>query len=544
MGLTLAQLTNPGSPQQLQGQVLANMGGLGLPVLTGSGTGNLTLSGAPTGSYSAVVQIIATGEPGTATFQYSLDGGVTWSATLTAPSVGSMSLGLSGASVSFAAGPAGSGSSFVAGDEWTFSLFASTLPVLAWQDGSVPKTLALSTGTALSDLEGLIAQIARGGFVTPQPGVTGAAGSWLALAGQARYGLTPNPASAAQLQVLLTDTAGAGPFPISAGQLWVANTVSLGAATPLRYSNLGGGTLPKSGTLALTFQAEQPGAQYNVGDNTITTLLTSLPGVTVNNPTPSGMTSSIVAQGVSAESDLAYALRCLGRWAQLGSGSPAAAYQAWAATASAEVTRTNVAPVASSTAISGSNASTSNILVTSSAGFPVGAIVRASADGSYRLVTAVPDGTHITVAPAFGAAPTTGTLSVVSGGQISLYVAGPSGPVSSAALAAIAALITPKVAMPASIVIANAATTTVTITATVNILAAQLTATQAACEAALLALMQSIPIGGTVYTSQIIDALQKQPGVRNVALSAPSSDTVISTGVVPLLAGTRTYTGV
>lgn len=65
---------------------------------------------------------------------------------------------------------------------------------------------------------------------------------------------------------------------------------------------------------------------------------------------------------------------------------------------------------APSTPISGTNASTTNILVTSSTGFVPGHIVKGTTAGSYHLVTAVPDATHVTVTPAFAAAPTTGNL--------------------------------------------------------------------------------------------------------------------------------------
>ncbi len=63
-----------------------------------------------------------------------------------------------------------------------------------------------------------------------------------------------------------------------------------------------------------------------------------------------------------------------------------------------------------STAVGGGNASTTNILVTASAGFSVGMITYCSALGSLHYVTALPDGTHVTIAPAAASAPTTGNL--------------------------------------------------------------------------------------------------------------------------------------
>lgn len=82
-----------------------------------------------------------------------------------------------------------------------------------------------------------------------------------------------------------------------------------------------------------------------------------------------------------------------------------------------------------STAVSGSNASTSSILVTSSTGFVAGDIVKMTTAGSYHLVTAVPDGTHVTVSPALGSAPTTGNVEawayVPSAVYVGLYTALP-----------------------------------------------------------------------------------------------------------------------
>lgn len=75
------------------------------------------------------------------------------------------------------------------------------------------------------------------------------------------------------------------------------------------------------------------------------------------------------------------------------------------------------------TAVSGSNASTSNILVTSSTGFDPGDLVKLTTAGSYHTVTAVPDGTHVTVSPALGAAPTTGNVEAWGYTPPAVYVA-------------------------------------------------------------------------------------------------------------------------
>lgn len=65
-----------------------------------------------------------------------------------------------------------------------------------------------------------------------------------------------------------------------------------------------------------------------------------------------------------------------------------------------------------STAINAGNASTTNLVVASSTGFAVNDVVylNTASEISRHTVSAVPDGTHVTVTPACGAAPTTGTL--------------------------------------------------------------------------------------------------------------------------------------
>ncbi len=334
--LTLAQLTAPLSIQQVRQQLLDGLQGRGVVTKTGTGTGSASLSGTPVASYSLVVHIVTGGEPGMATYWYSLDGGTTLSATASVPSSGAVALGASGVSVAFAAGPAGSGTSFVAGDEFRAALASPNFPASSWQAGSVPRTLLEIEAQGLSSLLSLVSQIALGGYVTQSPGVTGAAGSWLDLVAQNVYGLTRNPALATQGVLTLTDAGGAGPFTVVAGQLWFAST------NGLRYTNTAGGTLSKSGTLQLAISAESPGSAYNVANLAISTMLTPLPGVTVSNPDPGGGTWITLQQGTDAETDLALSTRCQGQWSALGKGATAATYDLWARTASAEVTRTKV----------------------------------------------------------------------------------------------------------------------------------------------------------------------------------------------------------
>jgi uncharacterized phage protein gp47/JayE len=468
MSLSLAQLTAPKTIAEMRQQLIDALQGRGVVTKNGTGTGSLTLTGAPSAAADLAILVITGGELGTMTFQLSLDGGATYGATITSPVSGTYDLAGYSVTLQFAAGPSGGGTSFIASDTFTFSLTQPSATVGAWQAGSVPRTLVEIDAQALADLTAMVAAIAKGGLVTDQPGVTGASGSWLTLIAASVYGLARQDAVAALVTVRLTDAGSAGPFPITDGQLWVST------ASGKRFTNTVAGTLALGGTLDLAFQAESPGAAWNSGDSSIVMLETSLPGVTVSNPGPNSFTTS----GVDEEGDQALATRCIGRWAALGTGSPSAAYDVWARTASAEVTRTKV--VASGT----------------------------------------------------------------TGGQVDLYLGGTAGGVSGGAISVVAAYVTPKQPLGSTLNAISATATAITITATVNIYSAYLTASQALCEAALSKLIAAVPIGGTLYLSQIVDALQSVKGVRNVSISAPVADVALTTAQVATLAGTRTYTGV
>ncbi|HUJ26934.1 MAG TPA: hypothetical protein VLW85_13000 [Myxococcales bacterium] len=86
-----------------------------------AGSGTLALSGTPAQVYTDVlVKITGAGDLGTATFQYSLDGGATYSSDVTVPAGGAYALDVTGVTVTFSAGAASP--SFAAGDTFSFTL--------------------------------------------------------------------------------------------------------------------------------------------------------------------------------------------------------------------------------------------------------------------------------------------------------------------------------------------------------------------------------------------------------------------------------------
>jgi uncharacterized phage protein gp47/JayE len=216
------------------------------------------------------------------------------------------------------------------------ALSAAGFPVTSWQDGDVALTLTRNQCRALSEYTTLRAAIAAGGLL--RAALAAGLTDWLTLLAEEVYAITRNPAVATKGTIRLTAAADAGPYTITPGQLRATSTGGL------RYqsANTANVTLAKGGTLDVTFQAETPGAAYNVANGTITTLATPLAGVTCANPDP-GSGTWTTTSGVDAESDAALVSRCEARWPESGFGSPAGSYDLWARTADPTITRTKVA---------------------------------------------------------------------------------------------------------------------------------------------------------------------------------------------------------
>jgi hypothetical protein len=145
------------------------------------------------------------------------------------------------------------------------------LPTTSWQPGSTPRTLIAAQSQVAADFNASQRAIARGGFLDY------AEGDWLTLLAVQLYIVTRAAPVATLGIATLTDTGG-GPHTISASQLIAKD------ASGREFRNVTGGTLTLSGSLALRWQAVATGADYNIGSSTLTTLVTALAGVTINNP--------------------------------------------------------------------------------------------------------------------------------------------------------------------------------------------------------------------------------------------------------------------
>jgi uncharacterized phage protein gp47/JayE len=331
MPQTLDALLKAPTKEALRELLLRELQGIGFTRQSGFSPGVVSLTGQPNNAYQVRVAIIAGGNLGVATFQWSTDGGATYSPTLPVPLAGTFPIPGTALVITFAEGPAGAGESFLAGDVFAVDTRVPVLQATAWQTGSVPLSLVENDAAVLEDLYALARVLAAGGFLDS------AVGPWLDLLAFNVYALTRFPGVTTVGTVRLTDAVGSGPFTVSDGQ------VTVQAASGQRFTSVGSFTLPQSGVVDVTVRAEEPGASYNVGNNTITALVTALPGVLVSNP-PLLSGTWVTTQGADEESDELLRLRCRNRWPALGTGSPAAAYDLWAKTADSSITRTRVRP--------------------------------------------------------------------------------------------------------------------------------------------------------------------------------------------------------
>lgn len=332
----------------------------------------------------------------------------------------------------------------------------TSFPVTAWQSGSLGRELVEKFSQLGADWSAVVSRLAKGGFLEL------AEGDWLTVYAKSVYNITRNSATSAVGTVVLAD-GGSGPYTIATGDL-VATSNS-----GKRYRNTTGGTLNASGTLSLTFQAESPGASYNVGVGTIATLATPLAGVTLTNSEISGTGTWLTTSGTDEESDTALRERCRAQWGALGSGGNADAYRYWARKASSAVTRVAVAE------------------------------------------------------------------NTPSAGQVTVYVAGSSGPISATELTAVQTYVETRRPLCVTATVTNASELSVTVTAAISY---RSTVSEATVQANVMAALEDLEAakdlgGGYVYRSEIIAAIQNVDGVVAVTLTTPAADVALAAAQLP-----------
>lgn len=356
------------------------------------------------------------------------------------------------------------------------------LPVTSWQAGDPTRSLGFMESTLLETLENVVVNFIRAGFLDYAAAQAVSSGNpiWLNILAQQGFGVTVPTATYAETTVTLTNSGG-GIYTIAAGDLTFKNSTS--GAT---YHNTTGGTLNGSGaTLSVTVTADLSGSAGSAGAGEINALVTTLLGVTCTNAT--------AAVGIDQQDPSVTVLQCRDKLGSLSPNGPASAY----------------AYVARNSTLTG-----------------IQTVTRARV---------YPDSDT---------------------GDVQVYVAGPGGAVGGSDVTAVQTAIntwaTPLCITPT---VSNANNVTINVTYTIWVYKS-VNQSSIQVEAAILTALETMfsnrPIGGDIIPPATTGALYQslvQATIENVfpnqtfrvTLSAPSGDTSLGNGDVPVL-GTVTPT--
>lgn len=564
MSLYLSQLISPQTTAYFRTALLQALQGIGYvtqgaPTNQIQGTGTVTPSGPALQASAVVVAISTSGNVGTGVFKYSLDGGVTFSSTITIPSgatssTGSYLIAAVGVTLTFTNGTyytPNNTAYFISGETYSFSTFVPTFPVSNWEPGAPSFSLIQSDAQALADFSLTQAQVAAGGltqsWISP-PAFGPPPDGWLDLLSQNNYNRARIQGSSTSGIVQLSNSG-------SAAQTISAGGLLLQTAGGQQFTNTTGGNLPAksgstAGTLNITVQAVSPGAGYNnvptayapliPGGNYLTTLVSpSLPGVTVTNPINSTPTcihtgtgvASITFTGTAAypgsvifQITLGGALGTSTYSYSLDGGNT---YTTAGVTVSSGVTLFTGMQVGfpSGTYATGDTYAFSTGWITSYGSDTQTSVSLATADQNQwtQLAPSSPAGTYSNWALAASAevVEVFVTQSLTVPGQVNLLLLGQNnGPVSTTAVAAVQNYVQPRLGINDSVLTASVIQVTVPVAAgsggTISIHTAQATTVYAGIAAALFSLQESIEPGGTVFQSAVIAAIQGVPGVIDI----------------------------
>lgn len=177
----------------------------------------------------------------------------------------------------------------------------------AWKPGSVVRTMIVGVSAVFAAYSSLMASIARSGFLETSDG------EWLTLVAWYVYGVERRAASSAAGDVVFTLTGGAI-YNLDPGDVIVRN-----AATGHTYRNTEAFTLDPAHPIATVgVVATEAGTDSNADAHAISQLVTSLLGVTVDNP--------VALFGADVEGDPSLRQRCTER---LGALSPMGPWDAY-----------------------------------------------------------------------------------------------------------------------------------------------------------------------------------------------------------------------
>lgn len=222
--------------------------------------------------------------------------------------------------------------SYLKPEQWVLRIFdylrQRQVPVEQWisafNDG---RTMTETFAQVISDLHKEIS-IMLNGMLLP----SSFAGFLTALV-MSFFRLPRKSALATQGAVLLENKTGPD-YSIGSEDLLVGTA---GSSTNTRlYRNITGGALPAGKSLLVTVEALAVGPDYNVPNLAIIDLKTPKPGVVVSNPPLPGLGTWITRAGMDEEEDgtisppSGYKGRALGQWSTIGAGATADAYRFYA----------------------------------------------------------------------------------------------------------------------------------------------------------------------------------------------------------------------
>jgi len=260
--------------------------------------------------------------------------------------------------------------------------FAAT----SWQEFSIPRTLTDLGAWIWSNATALAVQLKEAGFSET------ATGTALTRLSESYYQNTQREAAAEVHLVTLTCEAGEGPHTIQVGGFSVVNAngyvftnildnvTAAGPTYPSTYPLL----LPSGGTVQLMVQAEKPGLASATADGQLTTIVTTLAGVTVT-----ANTKQVSGRDVESASSLR--ARNSLKWALLSAGLMDETVEALAREAAPSVDRV----VVDSTNPRG--AGTLDVYITGITGAVSGPEKAAAKAAIQRRIMHDPDGTALDV---------------------------------------------------------------------------------------------------------------------------------------------------
>lgn len=196
----------------------------------------------------------------------------------------------------------------------------------SWQSGSFARTLGVEVPARLmANVRAIVVTYGNGGYNDL------AVGDWLTLLSKSQFDNDRFQAVATQGVVELSS--GTENYSLGPGELLVEDSI-----THQTFRNIAAFTLPSHATsFSVPVEAEVAGSDGNVPTGTITVVVTTLAGVSVNNPGVAG--EWITRAGANPEEDPQLKQRNRTKWATRAYATPAAGYENYAREADPAVKR-------------------------------------------------------------------------------------------------------------------------------------------------------------------------------------------------------------